>query len=179
MIMIGNDTYEDLTRESFETIVETFRAGNGKSIPVGTQIAAQELGGRGRRDDAARSADRRAHLQAVPAAPRRRLPSRRRRCAGSLPLPPRAGADQQGQGQRDGRRNPRRPSRARRASPKVSEAKAEGERKEANAEAKADGEPNKAMREDATGAESPAGKIDGGKAPRKPRAKRSPPEGAS
>jgi hypothetical protein len=35
------------------------------------------------------------------------------------------------------------------------------------------------MREDATGAESPAGKIDGGKAPRKPRAKKTPPEGAS
>ena len=36
--------------------------------------------------------------------------------------------------------------------PKVSEAKAEGERKAADAAAKADGEPNKAMRENATGA---------------------------
>ena len=41
---------------------------------------------------------------------------------------------------------------------------AEAERSKANAAAKADGEPNKAMREDATGAESPAGKIDGGAA---------------
>jgi len=63
---------------------------------------------------------------------------------------------------------------------KVPEAKAEGERYAADAAAKANGEPNRAMREDATGAESPAGKIDGGKAPRKPRAKKSPPpEGAA
>ena len=62
---------------------------------------------------------------------------------------------------------------------KVTEAKAEGERKAADASANANGEPNRAMREDATGAESPAGKIDGGKAPRKPRAKKTtPPEGA-
>jgi NADH-quinone oxidoreductase subunit E len=58
---------------------------------------------------------------------------------------------------------------------KVSVDKADGERAKANAEAKANGEPNTAMREGATGAESPAGKIDGGKAPRKPRAKKAPP----
>ena len=44
---------------------------------------------------------------------------------------------------------------------------AEAERAAANAEAKANGEPNKAMREGATGAESPAGKRDEGKAPGK------------
>ena len=58
---------------------------------------------------------------------------------------------------------------------KVTTEEAEGARTVANDAAKADGEPNKAMREDATGAESPAGKIDGGKAPRKPRAKKAPP----
>ena len=52
-------------------------------------------------------------------------------------------------------------------SAKVSEAKAEGEREAANASAKANGKPNKAMREDATGAESQAPKVDGGKAPGK------------
>ena len=41
MIMIGNDTYEDLTTERFEEIVEAFRAGNGKSIAPGTQIKRQ------------------------------------------------------------------------------------------------------------------------------------------
>ncbi|HTO28209.1 MAG TPA: NADH dehydrogenase subunit E, partial [Devosia sp.] len=43
----------------------------------------------------------------------------------------------------------------------------EGERKAADASANANGEPNKAMRPDATGAESKASKVDGGKAPGK------------
>jgi NADH-quinone oxidoreductase subunit E len=60
----------------------------------------------------------------------------------------------------------------------VSEAKAEGERKAANASAKANGKPNKAMREDATGAESDASKVDGGKAPGKKTAS-APADGAS
>ncbi|HEX4297474.1 MAG TPA: NADH-quinone oxidoreductase subunit NuoE, partial [Devosia sp.] len=38
MIMIGDDTYEDLTAPRFEEIVEAFRAGNGSSITPGTQI---------------------------------------------------------------------------------------------------------------------------------------------
>jgi NADH-quinone oxidoreductase subunit E len=46
----------------------------------------------------------------------------------------------------------------------VSEVKAESERKRADAAANADGSPNNAMREGATGAESPAGKLDGGDA---------------
>lgn len=50
---------------------------------------------------------------------------------------------------------------------KVSEAKAEGERKAAGAASKADGTPNAEMRPGATGAESDAGKFDGGKAPGK------------
>ena len=38
MIMIDNDTYEDLTIERFEEIVETFRAGKGDTVKVGTQL---------------------------------------------------------------------------------------------------------------------------------------------
>jgi len=38
MVMIGHDTYEDLTVERFEEIVEVFAAGNGKSIQPGPQI---------------------------------------------------------------------------------------------------------------------------------------------
>ena len=53
---------------------------------------------------------------------------------------------------------------------KVSEAKAEGDRKAAGVAAKANGQPNDAMRKGATGAESDASKIDGGKAPGKPTA---------
>ena len=52
----------------------------------------------------------------------------------------------------------------------MSEARAERERKRADDSAGADGKPAAAMREDASGAESPAGKVGGGKAPGKPSA---------
>ena len=38
MIMIGNDTYEDLTVERFEQILDDFEAGKGASVKPGTQI---------------------------------------------------------------------------------------------------------------------------------------------
>ena len=38
MIMIGKDTYEDLTPERLEEIIDTFNAGNGASITPGPQI---------------------------------------------------------------------------------------------------------------------------------------------
>ncbi|MBX5134514.1 NADH-quinone oxidoreductase subunit E [Rhizobium lentis] len=38
MVMIGKDTYEDLTPERLEEIIDTFAAGNGASIKPGTQI---------------------------------------------------------------------------------------------------------------------------------------------
>lgn len=41
MIMIGSDTYEDLTPGRFEEIVEAFRSGKGSSIKPGTQIERQ------------------------------------------------------------------------------------------------------------------------------------------
>lgn len=41
MVMIGHDTYEDLTVERFEEIVDAFAAGKGKSIVPGPQIARQ------------------------------------------------------------------------------------------------------------------------------------------
>lgn len=41
MVMIGQDTYEDLTVERFEEIVEAFAAGNGGSIRSGPQIERQ------------------------------------------------------------------------------------------------------------------------------------------
>ena len=192
MIMIGNDTYEDLTVESFTGIVETFRAGNGRSVKPGTQIARQFSAAEGgattllERPTAERTykpfpppppppaAPAAAPAAAAPAAPAAPTPP-------ATPAPPAAPQEPTNKGrQREveaenapGLKGP--PN-----SPKVSEAKAEGERAAVNAGANADGEPNRAMREDATGAESAAGKIDGGKAPRKPRAKKTPPpEGAS
>ncbi|HHY50618.1 MAG TPA: NADH-quinone oxidoreductase subunit NuoE, partial [Alphaproteobacteria bacterium] len=41
MVMIGEDTYEDLTVERFEEIVDAFASGNGASIKPGPQIARQ------------------------------------------------------------------------------------------------------------------------------------------
>ncbi|PDT36096.1 NADH-quinone oxidoreductase subunit NuoE [Rhizobium sp. M10] len=38
MVMIGKDTYEDLTPARLEEIIDTFAAGNGTSIKPGTQI---------------------------------------------------------------------------------------------------------------------------------------------
>jgi len=38
MVMIGKDTYEDLTPERLEEIIDTFEAGNGASVKVGPQI---------------------------------------------------------------------------------------------------------------------------------------------
>lgn len=179
MIMIGNDTYEDLTRDSFESLVETFRAGNGKSIPVGTQIARKNSAAEGGATTLLEAPTAERTYKPFPPPPPPAAPA-----AAPAPAPAAASPAPAQEPTNKGRGSEtttesapalKEPAGA----PKVSEAKAEGERQQANAEAKADGEPNKAMREDATGAESPAGKIDAGKAPRKPRAKKAPPEGAS
>jgi NADH-quinone oxidoreductase subunit E len=180
MIMIGNDTYEDLTTESFETLVETFRAGNGKSIPVGTQIARKNSAAEGGQTTLleAPTAERTYKPFPPPPPPAAPAPGAAPAAPPAAPAPAAAQAPTNTQGSETAQESA--PAlKGPPNSPKVSEAKAESERLQANAEAKADGEPNKAMREDATGAESPAGKIDGGKAPRKPRAKKAPPEGAS
>ena len=171
MIMIGNDTYEDLTRERFEEIVETFRTGNGKSIPVGTQIPRKNSAAEGGATTLLEAPTAERTYKPFPPPP-----------PPAAPAPVAAPAAPQEPTNKKGSETAEESAPALKgppSSPKVSEAKAEGERQQANAEAKANGEPNKAMREEATGAESPAGKIDGGKAPRKPRAKKSPPEGAA
>lgn len=41
MVMIGHDTYEDLTVERFEEILDAFAAGKGDSVKPGPQIARQ------------------------------------------------------------------------------------------------------------------------------------------
>jgi NADH-quinone oxidoreductase subunit E len=198
MIMIGNDTYEDLTAQRFDEIVEAFRAGKGASIKPGTQIDRQFSAAEGGRTTLLEKPTAARTYKAFPPPPPPAAPA----AAATTPaapaaapaapppvvapaLAPVAGAakteeptkkgrvrevDAEGAPAVDGPSN----------SEKVSEARAEGDRKAVNAAANANGEPNRAMREKATGAESPAGKIDGGKAPRKPRAKKTPPpEGAS
>jgi NADH-quinone oxidoreductase subunit E len=189
MIMIGNDTYEDLTAERFEQIVEAFRDGNGKSIPPGTQIKRQFSAAEGGRTTLLETPSAERTYKAFPPPPPPAPPAAPAPAAAApspvvapAPAPSAAGTDEptkkgrvrevdaEGAPAIDGPPNAR----------KVSEARAEGDRKVVDAAANANGEPNRAMRENATGAESPAGKIDGGKAPRKPRAKKTPPtEGAS
>jgi NADH-quinone oxidoreductase subunit E len=182
MIMIGNDTYEDLTANRFEEIVEAFRAGNGASIKPGTQIDrvfSAPVGGRTTLLEepttlrtykpfppppppAAPAAG-----AAAPAAP---APATAAPAAGSTPTKP---------GRKDGE-VPAEAAPAVNGPPnavKVTEAKAEGERKKADADHNANGEPNRAMREDATGAESAAGKLDGGKSVKKVRKLFEAPEG--
>ena len=188
MIMIGNDTYEDLTAARFEEIVEAFRAGNGASIKPGTQIERQYSAAEGgattllERPTAQRTY--RPFPPPPPPATPPAAPAAAPATTAALATPASAAATSpaptnKGRGAETATESA--PAlKGPPNSPKVSEEKANGERLKANAGAKADGEPNRAMRENATGAESPAGKIDGGKAPRKPRAKKTPPaEGSS
>ncbi len=165
MIMIGNDTYEDLTVERFEEIVEAFRAGNGKSIAPGTQVPRKNSAAEGGATTLleAPTADRTYTPfppPPPPAAPAAPAPEPTAKGKGSEVVEENAPA-----------------MKGTPAGAKVSEAKAEGERTKANAEANADGAPNAAMREGATGAESPAGKVDGGRSVRTPRKLFDAPEG--
>lgn len=165
MVAIFHDTYEDLTAESFETLVDAFAAGKGDTIKPGPQIdrvTSAAAGGRTTLLEAP-TAKREKFIPPAPpeapaapaAAPAAPAP------AAAAPAPTTAGKP------RDVSEESAPALKGPAPQGKVSEAKAEGERKAANASAKADGEPNTAMRPTATGAESPASKIDGGKAPGK------------
>ena len=177
MVMIGNDTYEDLTAESFEGIVESFRAGNGKSVTPGTQIKRQFSAAEGGATTLLeRPTSERTYKPFPPPPPPPAAPAAVP-AAAATPAPA-AAPEPTNKGRGAETATESAPAlKGPPNSPKVSEAKAEGERLKADVAANANGEPNRAMREDATGAESPAGKIDAGKAPRKPRAKKTPPEG--
>ncbi len=167
VIMIGNETYEDLSVERFEEIVEAFRAGNGKSIPAGPQVARENSAPEGGATT----------LLETPTAERTYTP---------FPpppppaAPPAAAAEPTNKGKGAETTEESAPAlKGPKGSEKVSTAKAEGERHAANDAAKADGEPNRAMREDATGAESSAGKVDGGRSVDTPRKLFDAPEGAA
>jgi len=194
MIMIGDDTYEDLSTGRFEEIVEAFRAGKGSSIPVGPQIKRQFAAAEGGATTLLERPTAERTYKPFPPPPPAAAPAAApapaavsASTAPAAPPAPAAPAPAATAAQEPTNKGRKREVEAEGApavkgppnAVKVPEAKAEGERYSADAAAKANGEPNRAMREDATGAESPAGKIDGGKAPRKPRAKKTtPPEGA-
>jgi NADH-quinone oxidoreductase subunit E len=169
MIMIGNDTYEDLTAESFEGIVEAFRAGNGESITPGTQIKRQFSAAEGGATTLLEKPTAERTYKPFPPPPPPAAPAGAPAAAAPAPAAPAPAAPaapsptNKGKGSEVSEENA--PAvKGTPAEAKVSEGKAEAERAKANASAKANGEPNKAMREDATGAESPAGKVAGGKA---------------
>jgi len=176
MIGIGNDTYEDLTPARLEEIIDAFEAGNGASIKPGPQIDRQFGAAEGgpttllEKPTAERTyrplpppppppapagapaAPAAAAPAAAPAAP---APAAAPKPAEPAPTT----ASRPGDVSEESAPAIKGPPSA----PKVSVAKAEAERTSANAAANADGQPNRAMREDATGAESPAGKVDAGK----------------
>jgi len=159
MVTIYHDTYEDLTPERFEEIVDAFAAGNGTTIKPGPQIDRLYSSSEGGRTTLLEkpSAKRTKFIPPAPpadaAAPAAAAPA--------SPAPTTAGKP------KDVAEENAPALKGTPATAKVSEAKAEGERKAANASANANGKPNNAMRETATGAESDASKIDGGKAPGK------------
>ncbi|CDP54227.1 NADH-ubiquinone oxidoreductase chain E [Devosia sp. DBB001] len=165
MVAIFHDTYEDLTPQRLEEIIDEFQAGRGDQVPAGPQIkrsyGAPEAG--------------RTTLLIEPTAKREKFvppPAPEAPAAAAPAAAPVAAAPAPAKKEDPAPTTPGRkrevseeaapalkaPARAK----KVSVEKAEAERKAADASAKADGKPARAMRPTATGAESKAGKLDGG-----------------
>ncbi|MDB5542733.1 MAG: hypothetical protein JWQ89_4460 [Devosia sp.] len=179
MVMIGNDAYEDLSVESFETLLDKFAAGRGSEVKPGPQIARQFGAAEGGQTTLLEPPTARRTYKPFPPPPE---PAPAPGAAVATPAPA-AAAPVATKPLEAATNAPTKPGRKTGAvpdeaapglkgppgSPKAPMAAAEAERLKADVAANADGEPNRAMREDATGAESPAGKIDAGKAPGKPR----------
>lgn len=161
MVTIYHDTYEDLTPERFEEIVDAFAAGNGATIKPGTQIDRENAAAIGGRTTLLeKPTAKRVKFVPPPPPPEAAAPA----VAPAAAATPAATAPTTAAKPKDVAEENAPAIKGTPKDAKVSEAKAEGERKEASASAKADGEPNKAMREGATGAETDASKVDGGKA---------------
>ena len=164
MVAIGHDTYEDLTPQRLEEIIDEFQAGRGEKVPTGPQIkrafSAAESGATtllekpsAKREKfvAPPAPDAAAAAPAAPAAAA--APAKKGEPAPTAPGRKRQVSEEAAPALKE-------PSRSK----KVSVDAAEGERAAAGASAKADGKPARAMRSTATGAESKAGKVDGGAA---------------
>ena len=169
MVAIFHDTYEDLTAERLEEIIDAFEAGKGDSIKPGPQIERLYS-----------AAPSRTTLLEAPSAKREKFIPPAPPADAAAPAAP-AAAPQAPTTAAKPKDVSEESAPALKGTPKaakVSEAKAEGERKAAASAANANGQPNKAMREGAVGAESDASKVDGGKAPGKATAA-APADGAS
>jgi NADH-quinone oxidoreductase subunit E len=158
MVAIFQDTYEDLTPERLEEIIDAFHAGRGDTIKPGTQI--DRLNAAPASGLVVLTEEPTAYREKFVPPPAAEAPATSP--AASAPAAPQA---------------PTTAARPKDVSPesapglkgtpeeaKVSTAKAESERNAAGAAAGADGKPNTAMREGASGAESDGGKVDGGRA---------------
>ena len=164
MVAIFHDTYEDLTPQRLEEIIDEFQAGRGDQVPTGPQIkrsfSAPEAGRTtllieptAKREKFVPPPAPEAPAAAAPATPAVAAPAKKEDPAPTTPGRKRQISEEAAPALKA-------PARAK----KVSVEKAEGERVAADKAAKADGKPARAMREDATGAESKAGKLDGGAA---------------
>src|SRR5690606_31264478 len=154
----GNDTYEDLTVDRFEEIVDAFAAGNGASITPGPQIERQFSAAEGGATTLTEppTAERTykpfppppppatapGAPAAAPAAPAR---AARPAAAASKPDMPGRKAGAVPEESAPAIKEPQ-------PAPKLPESKAEAEREAFGKAAGADGEPARAMRDDATGA---------------------------
>ncbi len=167
MVMIGDDTYEDLTVDRFNAIIDAFEAGKGAEVKPGTQITRAFSAAEGGATTLLETPTAERTYKAFPPPP----------TPGPAPGAPAAAVGAPAISAAPAAQTPTTPGRKRDVSeeaapglqgppgaPKLSQAKAEGERAMVNAAANADGRPNAAMRDGATGAESPAGKTGGGSA---------------
>ena len=178
MVAIFHDTYEDLTAESFEKLVDAFTAGQGATVKPGPQIDRMTSSAAGGRTTLLEAPTAKREKFVPPVPPEAPAAPAAQTAAAPAPAPAAAQAPTTAAKPKDVSEESAPALKGPAPQGKVSQAKAEGERKAANASAKANGEPNAAMRPGATGAESPAGKVDGGKAPGK-KAKSAPAEGAT
>jgi NADH-quinone oxidoreductase subunit E len=178
MVTIYHDTYEDLTAGRLEEIIDAFQAGKGDTIKPGTQIERLNAAAEGGQTTLLEMPTAKREKFVPPAPPEGAAPA----AAPATPAAATAASAAKPAATAPAAKAPEPDTAARPkdvseenapalkgtpADAKVSEAKAEGERKVADASAKADGKPNAEMRPGATGAESDASKIDGGKAPGK------------
>ena len=175
MVMIGNDTYEDLTVDRFEEIVDAFAAGNGASITPGPQIERQFSAAEGGATTLTEPPTAERTYKPFPPPPPPATAPGAPAAAPAAPAPSAPPAAAASKPDMPGRKAGAVPEESAPAikepqpAPKLPESKAEAEREAFGKAAGADGEPARAMRDDATGAESPAGKRASGKQTDKPK----------
>jgi NADH-quinone oxidoreductase subunit E len=163
MVAIFQDTYEDLTPERLEEIIDAFAAGKGDTVTPGTQIDRHNSAAIGGRTNLLEEPTAKREKFVPPPAPEAPAAPAAPAAAPAAPQAPTTAAKPKDV---SAEAAPALKEPAGKGA-KVSQAKAESERRQANVEAKANGKPNTAMREGAVGAEAEGGKVDTGKAPGK------------